>query len=132
MFREEKTRHASESDKKRASTLVLERTTPGAPMPPEILLSPEEAGSFFDTLYSHNLDLVFLRTFYWADGKRSLMEIITRLEFEMDELHRDTSIARTATGSLIDSDISIEIDLRAMLHVIDVIIKHGYLKPGTR
>ncbi len=132
MFRDEKPRNASESDKKRASFLVLERTTPGAPMPSEILLPPEEAVSFFDTLYSHNLDLVFLRTFYWADGKRSLMEIITRLEFEMDELYRDTSIARTATGSLIDSNVPVEIDLGAMLHVIDVIIKHGYLKPLPR
>jgi hypothetical protein len=132
IFQDEKPRNASERDKMLASSLVLERTTPGAPMPPEIQLPPEEAGSFFDTLYSHNLDLVFLRTFYWADGKRSLMEIITRLEFEMDELYRDTSIARTGTGSLIDSSVPVEIDLKAMLYVIDVIIRHGYLNPVKR
>ena len=101
-------------------------------MPPEILLSPEDAVSFFDTLYSHNLDLVFLRAFYWADGKRSLMDIISRLEFEMDELYRDTSIARTATGSLIDRSVPVEIDPGAMLSIIDIIVKHGYLKPVTR
>jgi hypothetical protein len=60
------------------------------------------------------------------------MDIISRLEFEMDELYRDTSIARTATGSLIDSSVPVEIDPGAMLRIIDIIIKHGYLKPVTR
>jgi len=97
-------------------------------MPPEIQLPPEKAQMFFDTLYGNNLDLMFFRTCYWADGKRSLMDIVELLEFEMDELYNDTSIARTGTGSLIDSKVPVEINLKALLDTTNVIIDAGYLK----
>jgi hypothetical protein len=128
-FTQEKPRSAGASDIKRATSLVPVRTTPGIPMPPEIQLPPEEAQMFFDTLYGNNLDLVFFRTCYWADGKRSLMDIVELLEFEMDELYNDTSIARTGTGSLIDSRVPVEINLRALLDVADVITDAGFLRP---
>ena len=128
LFQSEIPRKVSSKDMKRASSMILERTTLGAPMPLEIQLSPEESRIFFSTLYEHNLDLVFLRLFYWADGKRSLMEIIERLEIELDELYRDSSIARTGTGLLIDSRVPLEIDMRAILSVTDVIVQSGYLK----
>ena len=128
LFQSEIPRKVSSKDMKRASSMILERTTLGAPMPPEIQLSPEESRIFFNTLYEHNLDLVFLRLFYWADGTRSLMEIIERLEIELDELYRDSSIARTGTGLLIDSRVPLEIDMRAILSVTDVIVQSGYLK----
>ena len=107
--------------------MVLKRSTFAAPVPIEMQLPPEESYTFFKTLYEHNLDLVFLRLFYWADGKRTLMEIIERLEIELDELYRDTSIARTGTALLIDNGISLEIDIEAILTITDIIIRSGYL-----
>ncbi len=57
------------------------------------------------------------------------MDIVELLEFEMDELYNDTSIARTGTGSLIDSRMPVEINLKAILYIVEVIIRCGYLKP---
>jgi hypothetical protein len=128
LFKSETPPKVSSKDVKRAFSLIPERTTLGAHMPPEIQLTPEKSRSFFTTLYEHNLDLVFLRFFYWANGKRSIMEIIERLEIELDELYRDTSIARTGTGLLIEGKMSPKIDVKAMLKVADVIIQSGYLK----
>ena len=127
LFKAETIRKASSSDIERASSMVLKRSTFAAPMPAEMQLPPEESYTFFKTLYEHNLDLVFLRLFYWADGKRTLMEIIERLEIELDELYRDTSIARTGTALLIDNETSLEIDIEAILTITDIIIRSGYL-----
>ncbi|HEC62450.1 MAG TPA: DUF4910 domain-containing protein [bacterium] len=112
----------------RAVKLILSRTTMGMTMPPEIKLEAEESRKFLDILYSHNLDLVFLRIAYWADGKRNLLEIIELLELEIDELYRDTSIARTGSGSLIEIKSGVELDLEAVLYVVDVITRSGLLK----
>jgi hypothetical protein len=109
--------------------LVLERTTQGSPkawgIPTE---GPEDERQYRELLYRHNLDLLFHRILYWADGKRSLMEIIERLEFEMDELRGDTSISRTSSGLAISGSHSSQLDIRAVAALVDRIMASGYLR----
>ncbi|MCK4820693.1 hypothetical protein KA005_33315, partial [bacterium] len=119
---------ASSADIKHASQMILKHTTLGMVIPPEIQLPAKQSIKFFDTLYKNNLDLIFFRICYWANGKRTLLEIVELLEFEMDLLMRDTSIARTVTGALIDANAPSQINLNALLHITDVIIDCGYLK----
>jgi hypothetical protein len=69
---------------------------------------------------------------YWADGRRSLMEIIERLEFEMDELRGDTSISRTSSGLAIGENPSPQLDVQAVLNLVDRIAASGYLKAKDR
>lgn len=127
-FPVEKPRRAAKADLERAAATILARTTLGMAMPHEVQLPPVEARIFFDVLYRNNLDLVFLRLAYWADGKRSLLDIVERLEFELDELYRDTSIARTTSGTLLSREAPIELDLHAVLHVADAIVRGGCLR----
>jgi hypothetical protein len=108
---------------------VLGRTTKGSPkawgIPTE---GPEDERQYRELLYRHNLDLLFHRIFYWADGRRSLMDIVERLEFEMDELRGDTTISRTSSGLAIADDPAPEIDIPAVLSLVDRIVASGYLK----
>jgi hypothetical protein len=110
-------RNLSPSTRRKADTLVLERTTKGSPKAWSIGCdSPEEERAYRELLYENNLDLLFHRIFYWADGKRSLMEIIERLEFEMKDLQDDTSISRTSSGFAIQESPSPELNVEAVLH----------------
>jgi hypothetical protein len=119
--------------RRRAGSLVLERTTKGSPkawgIPAE---GPEDERQYRELLYRHNLDLLFHRILYWADGRRSLMEIIERLEFEMDELRGDTSISRTSSGLAIGENPSPQLDFQAVLNLVDRIVASGYLKAKDR
>ena len=81
-----------------------------------------------EVLYGNNLDLLFHRICYWANGKRSVMDIVARLEFEMDELLRDTSISRTSSGAAIDGATSPTLDLEAVLYIVDRLVQGGYLR----
>jgi hypothetical protein len=112
-----------------ASSLVLERTTLGSPKAWALATeNPEDERRYRDLLYRHNLDLLFHRILYWADGERSLMEIVERLEFERDELQRDTSISRTSSGLAIAEGRSPQLDVAAVLALVDRIVASGYLK----
>jgi hypothetical protein len=120
-------RNAPASLQRQACSLVLERTTRGSPKAWGLRHdSPEDERADRELLYRHNLDLLFHRIFYWADGQRSLMDIIQRLEFEMDELRRDTSISRTSSGLAIADKASPELDLDAVLTLVDRIVANGY------
>lgn len=121
-------RRASKSDMNRAGTMVLSRVTVGMTMPPEIQLPESAYAEFLAVLYAHNLDLVFFRIAYWANGVRTLLEISELIELEMDEMKGETSIARTGSGKLIESASSAEIDMGALLHVVDVLIRTGFLR----
>ena len=122
-------RNLSPSVQRKAGTLVPERTTKGSPKAWSIGRdSPEEEREYRELLYQNNLDLLFHRIFYWADGKRSLMEIIERLEFEMNDLERDTSISRTSSGLAIRESASPELNVEAVLWLVDRIAASGYLK----
>ena len=94
-----------------------------------IALSPDEEHEYRHILYDNRLDLLFHTVCYWADGSRTLLEIVERLEFEMDQPQRDTSIARTSSGTLIGEGACPELDLEAVLYVTDRIIPGGYLEP---
>jgi hypothetical protein len=122
-------RNLSADTRRRACSLVLERTTKGSPkawgIPTE---GPEDERQYRELLYRHNLDLLFHRIFYWADGRRSLMDIVERLEFEMDELRGDTTISRTSSGLAIAENPSPEIGVPAVLSLVDRIVASGYLK----
>jgi hypothetical protein len=112
----------------RLCSLVLERTTKGSPKAWSIVPEPPDDGRYRELLYRHNLDLLFHRIFYWADGKRSLRDIIERLEVEMDELQLDTSISRTSSGLAISERQSPMLDVQAMLALVDRILGSGYLR----
>ena len=108
---------------------MLERTSRGTPKAWSIGRdSPEEEREYRALLYQNNLDLLFHRILYWADGKRSLMEIIERLEFEMNDLSRDTSISRTSSGLAIRENASPELNVEAVLRLVDRIAAGGYLR----
>ncbi|NUQ66488.1 MAG: DUF4910 domain-containing protein [Pirellulales bacterium] len=125
-------RGASESVLRRAENVVLERTTRGTPKAWSLRHdSPEDERAYRDLLYRNHLDLLFHRLFYWADGKRSLMDIIRRLELEMDELARDTSISRTSSGLAIGEKVSPELDVDAVLALADRIVADGYLRANA-
>ena len=78
-------------------------------------------------LYGNNLDMLLHRICYWADGKTSLLEIVGYLELELDELLRDTAIARTSSGTQISDSESNELDLDAVLYLVDLLVKDHYL-----
>ncbi len=113
----------------RADTMVLERTTQGTPKAWSIAHeSPEDEREYRELLYENNLDLLFHRILYWADGKRSLMEIVERLEFEMMHLASDTTISRTSSGFAITENATPELDVDAVLALVDKIVANGYLR----
>ncbi|MHC4404426.1 MAG: DUF4910 domain-containing protein [Planctomycetota bacterium] len=113
----------------RAATKVLERTTRGSPKAWGIgHESPEDEREYRELLYQNNLDLLFHRILYWADGKRSLMEIVERLEFEMMHLNSDTTISRTSSGFAIAENVSPELNVEAVLVLVDRIVASGYLR----
>jgi len=127
-FHAEQKRSAEQKELKRASSLILSRVTLGAPSLYGITgLSPEEEREFRRVLFDNNLDLLMHRICYWSNGKRSLLEIVDRLEFELDQLLPDAHIARTASGSLFENK-RIELNLGAVLFVTDHLIRGGYLK----
>ncbi len=122
-------RNLAASIQRKARALVPERTTKGTPKAWSIGRdSPEEEREYRELLYPNNLDLLFHRIFYRADGKRSLMEIIERLEFEMNDLERDRSISRTSSGLAIQESPSPELNVEAVLSLVDRIAASGYLK----
>lgn len=126
-FPAEQPRNAGPKDLKSAASLVLSRATLGAPSLYGIAgLSPEEEREFRRALFENNLDLLFHRICYWADGKRSVLEIVDRLEFELDQLLPDAHIARTASGSLVENQ-RIELNLGAVLFIVGHLIRSGYL-----
>jgi hypothetical protein len=121
-------RRSAKGDRDRAEAMVLRRTTLGMTMPPEIRLPERAYEEFQRTLYLHNLDLVFFRIVYWANGRRSLREIAELIELEMDEMSGETSISRTASGRPIEAASGGEIDMGALLFVVDVLIQTGFLR----
>ena len=128
-FPDARLRKAAPESLGRAETVVPERTTLGAPKAwGSIDFAAEEEQRYRQVLYENNLDLLFHRICYWADGERSVLDIVERLEFELDELLRDTSIARTSSGFLIDGAKPIELDLDAVLYMVDCIARGGFLK----
>ena len=113
----------------RVNTMVLERTTKGTPKAWSIAHeSPEDERKYRELLYQNNLDLLFHRILYWADGTRSLNEIIERLEFEMMYLASDTTISRTSSGFAIEENVSPELNVEAVLALVDRIVASGYLR----
>jgi hypothetical protein len=56
------------------------------------------------------------------------VDILERLEFERDELQRDTSISRTSYGFAIAESVSPQLDVAAVLALVDRIVASGYLK----
>jgi hypothetical protein len=122
-------RNLTPSLRRQAETLVLDRTTPGSPKAWSIgCESPEAEQEYRELLYQHNLDLLFHRILYWADGEKTVMEIVERLEFEMRELAADTSISRTSSGLAITENSSPELDVPAVLALVDRLVASGYLK----
>ncbi len=112
----------------RAQSLVPHRVTLGAPKPWESLtLTPVEEQEYRRMLYGNNLDMLLHRICYWSDGKTSLLEIVGHLELELDELLRDTAIARTSSGTQISDSESNELDLDAVLYLVDLLVKDHYL-----
>jgi len=128
LFPDEHQRSASDDSFQRASSLTPSRTTLGTPKAwGSMSLSGEEEQEYRQVLYGNNLDLLFHRICYWADGKRTLLDIVERLEFEMDELQRDVTIARTSSGSLISKKQSVELDVDAVLYIVELLTGNGYL-----
>ena len=122
-------RNLPTSIQRRADIMVLERTTKGSPKAWSIgRESPEEERKYRELLYQNNLDLLFHRLLYWADGKRSIMDIVERLEFEMMHLGSDTTISRTSSGFAIAENVSPEINVEAALALVDRIVASGYLR----
>lgn len=132
-FRPVVPRNVSASAQQKARSLVPQRTTRGSPKAWSLNHeSPDDERAYRELLYGNNLDLLFHRIFYWADGKRSLLEIIGRLEFEMDALRRDTTISRTSSGLAIAENAALELDVEAVLELVDRIAANGYLKLKER
>jgi len=131
-FPAEPARAADAALLERAAALVPGRGTLGTPKPWDTLdLSDAEDQAYRKVLFDHNLDMLFHRLIYWANGRRSLLEIVERLEVELDELQRDTAIARTASGSLIAKQEAAQLDLKAVMVVFDLIVASGYLKSAS-
>lgn len=129
-FPAERARHDTPADLARTSSLVLSRRTLGAPsLYAFAALSPEEEREYRRVLYANNLDMLQHRLCYWADGKRTLLEIVERLEFELDELLPDAHIARTSSGSLFENQ-SVELKLDAVLFLANHLVRGGYLTAG--
>lgn len=126
-FPAERARKADAANLQKAATLVLSRTTLGAPSLYGLSLSPEEEREYRRILYDNNLDWLQHRLCYWADGRRSLLEIVDRLEFELDQLLPDAHIARTSSGSLVEGK-SVELNLEAVQFVTGHLMRSGYLK----
>ena len=62
-----------------------------------------------------------------------MLDIIQRLEFELDELQRDTGISRTSSALAIEPSPSPQLDCGAVLALVDRIVASGYLRVrGTR
>ncbi len=56
------------------------------------------------------------------------MEIIQWLEFEMKDLQGDTGISRTSSGFAIRENPSPELNVEAVLSLVDRIVASGYLR----
>jgi len=56
------------------------------------------------------------------------MDIIERLEFEMMHLASDTTISRTSSGFAITENASPELNVEAVLALVDRIVASGYLR----
>jgi len=122
-------RNLPTSIQRKAESMVLKRTTKGSPKAWSISgESPEDELNYRELLYQNNLDLLFHRILYWADGERSLMEIVERLEFEMMYLNSDTTISRTSSGFAIAKSASPELNVEAVLALVDRIVASGYLE----
>lgn len=122
-------RNLSPDVQRAAGSLILERTTKGSPKAWGLATEdPEDERCYRDLLYGHNLDLLFHRLLYWADGQRSLLDIVDRLEFERDELQRDASISRTSSGLAIAESLAPQLDVASVLALVDRIVANGYLK----
>ena len=93
-------------------------------------MSPEVEAEYRRVLYENNLDMLFHRILYWADGTRSVLDIIERLEFELKTLLEDTSISRTSSGADIAGGGAPQLDVEAVLYVVDLIVRGGYLQAG--
>ncbi len=112
-----------------AAIMILGRTTMGCPKAwGSMELGPLEEAEYRKILYDNNLDLLFHRICYWADGRRSLLDIVDRLEIEFEALRRDTSISRTSTDTAIDASSTGSIDLDAVLYIVDKLVESGYLR----
>jgi len=122
-------RNLPDAIQQRADTTVLERATKGTPKAWSIGHdSPEDEREYRELLYQNNLDLLFHRILYWVDGRRSIMEIVERLEFETMCLNNDTSISRTSSGFAIAENASPELNVEAVLALVDRIVASGYLR----
>ena len=120
---------AGSAEERAAAGMVLERTTLETPKAWGSLdLDPLEEVEYRKVLYDNNLDLLFHRICYWADGRRSLLDIVDRLEVESDALKRDTSISRTSSDTAIEAASSARINLEAVLYVVEKLAKYGYLR----
>lgn len=127
-FPAERPRNAEPADLKRAAELVLSRATLGAPvMFGSLTLSPEEDQRYRQVVLANNFDLLFHRICYWANGQRTLLEIVERLEFELDSLLPDAHIARTASGTQVQKT-SVEVNIEALLFIVGHLVRGGYLK----
>ena len=93
-------------------------------------LTGEEEAEYRRILYGNNLDLVFHRICYWTDGRRTLLDILHRLEFEMEELMQDTGISRTSSGAAI-AVAPINLSAEAFTIIVDRLIEAGYLEESN-
>jgi hypothetical protein len=117
----------------KAAGAIFRRTTKGAPKAlGSFKMSPEEEKKYKKILFENNFDLLFHRLLYWVDGKRTLLDIIERLEFELKELMQNTSISRTASGFSIEEKKSYELDIEGIIYITDKIVAGGYLEKINR
>ena len=72
--------------------------------------------------------MLFHRICYWANGKRSVIDIVKRLEIELYALKQDTSISRTSTDVSITESSKEKINLQAVLYIVEKLVKAGYLR----
>lgn len=109
--------------------MILERATLGAPKAwGSMELDPLEEAEYRKVLFDNNLDLLFHRICYWADGRRSLLDIVDRLEFEFEALKLDTSISRTSSDTAIEAASTERINLNAVRYIVEKLIKFGFLR----
>jgi len=129
----EKKRNQESSILDKAEALILKRKTLGSPKAwgSGLNMSPEEEKEHRDVLYKNNLDLMFHRIVYWVDGRRSLMDIIEKLEFEYYELLHDTTISRTSSDTHISGG-SVEINIKAVSFIVEKLVNAGYLESNGR
>ena len=93
-----------------------------------MVFEPSEEADYRRILYDNNLDLLFHRICYWSNGRRSVLDIVNRLEIELRELEQDTSISRTSTDMSIEADSSEKVNLEAVLYVVNKLVASDYLK----